>query len=89
MGPSHGLCFSTFRLDSSGVGEVAGAAGGVTDSHRPALASEGVIPGSSRSSGRAPSGASTQVRSSAAASLEEVSSTPPSCAKASCLETPQ
>ena len=88
MEPSHGLCFPTFRLDSSGVGEVAGVARSVSDSHRPFLASEGMVPRTSRSPGRASSGASTQVGSFTSATREEFSSALP-CAKASCLETLQ
>ena len=50
---------------------------GVSPTHIPVLASEGLVPRFSRSPGRASSGASTQVGSFASAAHEEVSSAPP------------
>ena len=61
------------------------ASQGAVDSNSTILASEGMVPRSARS-GRASSGASTQVGPIATASHGEVSSKSPS-AKASCLET--
>ena len=58
--------------------------GGGSDTHRPILATEGVLPGSSRSS----AGASSQVGSSSTAARTEIPSASPR-AKASCLETLQ